>query len=111
MSSRLGMCHLHEAVEEVPRVVRARAGSGVVLDGAAGNVLEHEALDRAVVEIYVGELGGAEIGVPVDGLSASTCVRRRGRPTAKPWFCEVISILARLEVLTGWLAPRWPKAA
>ena len=32
-----------------------------------------------------------------------------GGRTAKPWFCEVISIFCVVRSLTGWLAPRWPK--
>ena len=48
--------------------MRAGAGLGVVLDGGAGDVLQHQALDRAVVEVEVGELGGAEVGLPADRL-------------------------------------------
>src|SRR5205823_3644908 len=28
--------------------------------------------------------------------------------TAKPWFCEVRSILSPMTSRTGWFAPRWP---
>src|SRR4051794_38651196 len=68
MSVRLGMGKLEEGVEEVAGIVRARAGLGVVLDGRGGDVLEHQALDRAVVEVEMGELGDAEVGLPVDRL-------------------------------------------
>ena len=56
----------------------ARAGLGVVLDGAAGDVAEHQALDRAVVEVQVRELGGAEVGLPAHrlvGLDPALAVR------------------------------------
>src|SRR4051795_5436825 len=70
MSSRLGMRRdlLQEAVEEVEAVVRAGPGLGVVLDRAAGNVEQREALDGAVVEVQVRELRGAEVGLPAHGL-------------------------------------------
>ena len=38
-------------------------GLGVVLDAAGGHVEQADALDRAVVEVHVGELGGAELGL------------------------------------------------
>src|SRR3954469_2114254 len=58
---------LQEAVEEVEAVVRARAGLGVVLDGGAGHIEQRQALDGAVVEVDVRELGGAEVGLPAYG--------------------------------------------
>src|SRR3954454_13805913 len=69
-SSRLGMRAdlVEEPVEEVEAVVRAGAGLGVVLDGAAGHIEERQALDGAVVEVEVAERRGAEIGLPADGL-------------------------------------------
>src|SRR3954465_15110871 len=69
-SSRLGMRGdpLEEPVEQVERVVRAGSGLRVVLDRAAGDVEQLEALDRAVVEVDVAELRAAEVGVPLDGL-------------------------------------------
>ena len=47
-----------------------RAGSGlrVVLDGGALDVPEPQPLDGAVVEVDVGQLGGAEVGLPADRL-------------------------------------------
>src|SRR5258707_12217520 len=54
--------------EEVESVVRPGARLGVVLDGAAGHVQEREALDRAVVEVDVAELRGAEVGLPAHRL-------------------------------------------
>src|SRR3954462_13078531 len=70
MSSRLGMRSdlLQEAVEEVEAVVRAGGGLGVVLDRAAGDVEQRQALDGAVVEVQVRELRGAEVGLPAHGL-------------------------------------------
>src|SRR4051794_18053991 len=66
MSLRRGK--LEEAVEEVAGVVGPRAGFRVVLDGAARNLLQHQPLDGAVVEVEVRELGLAEIRVPSDRL-------------------------------------------
>ena len=37
---------------------------------AAGDVAQDQALDRAVVEVEVGELGGAEVGLPAHRLVA-----------------------------------------
>src|SRR5438876_1037986 len=68
MSSRLGTGQLQEAVEEVARVVGAGAGLGVVLDGAARDVLQHQALDGAVIQVEVRELGLAEVGPPANRL-------------------------------------------
>src|ERR1044072_718536 len=68
MSVRLGMCELQEAVGEMPGVVGARPCLGVVLDGRCGYILQHQALDGAVVEVEVGQLGGAEVGFPADWL-------------------------------------------
>src|ERR1700694_1360694 len=69
MSSRRGNA-LQEAVEQVQAVVRAGAGLGVVLHGSAGDVEQLEALDGAIVEVDVRELGGAEVGLPAHGLVA-----------------------------------------
>ena len=99
-SARRSRRQLQEAVEEVAGVVRARAGLGVVLDGAAGDVLEHQALDRAVVEVQVGELGGAEVGAP----SAPARRPRSGSPPSGPADGEAVVLggdvdPAGLEVL------------
>src|SRR3954454_10041798 len=51
-------------------VVRAGSGLGVVLDGGAGDVAQDQALDRAVVEVQLRELGDAEVGVPADRVVA-----------------------------------------
>ena len=70
-------------------VVRAGAGLGVVLDGRAGDVPQHQALDRAVVEVQLGELGDAEVGLPADRLVAldprlaAGALRRRSRGSAR----------------------------
>src|SRR4051794_31483857 len=75
MSLRLGIGppsggECEEAVEEMAGVVRAGAGLRVVLDGGAGDVAQDQALDRAVVEVQLRELGDAEVGVPADRLVA-----------------------------------------
>src|SRR5215218_3904543 len=83
MSSRLGIGdQLQEAIEQVARVVGTGPALGVVLDRAAGHVVEHEALHSAVVEVQVGELGGTEVRVPADRLVAldpRAAVRRADR--------------------------------
>src|SRR3954469_22361802 len=67
MSSRRGK-PLQETVEEVEAVVRAGARLRVVLHGRARNVEEVQALHGAVVEVQQAQLGGAEVGLPADGL-------------------------------------------
>ena len=52
--------------------MRPGPGLGVVLDGGAGDVAQHQPLDRAVVEVHVRQLGGAEVGLPADRLVGST---------------------------------------
>ncbi len=111
MSVRLGIGQLQEAVEEVAGVVRAGAGLGVVLDRRRGDVAQHQPLDRAVVEVEVGELGGAEVGLPADRLVGLDPRLSTRALTAKPWFCEVMSIRPVASSLTGWLAPRWPNGS
>src|SRR5580704_14503232 len=77
MSSRRANA-LKEAVEQVQAVVRAGAGLGVVLDGTAGHVEQLEALDGAVIQVDVRELGGAEVRFPADGLVAVDRARATG---------------------------------
>src|SRR3954447_7930291 len=67
MSSRRGK-PLQETVEEIQGVVRARAGLRVVLDRRARYVEQVQALDGAVVKVQQAQLGGAEVGLPADGL-------------------------------------------
>src|SRR5450759_2405018 len=67
MSLRRGNS-LQEAVEQVEAVVRAGSGLGVVLDGSARDVEQLEALDGAVIQVHMGERGGAEVGFPAHGL-------------------------------------------
>src|SRR5437764_10885741 len=77
MSSLRGN-EIEEAVEEIDGVVRAGSRFGVVLRGRAGNVLQHKALDGAVVEIHVRQLGDAEVRLPAHrlvGLDALLAVR------------------------------------
>src|SRR4051794_10752348 len=70
-SSRRGTGQLpDEVVEEADRVVRAGPGLGVVLDAAGRDVEQADALDRAVVEVDVRELGLAEVALQaLTGLS------------------------------------------
>src|ERR1043165_5386844 len=64
-SSRLGMRReeVDELVEEAEGVVGAGARLGVVLDATGGDVEQADSLDRVVVEVHVGELGRAQLGV------------------------------------------------
>src|SRR3954466_4994271 len=73
-SSRRGTRQLPDEVVEQPHgVVRSRPGLGVVLHAAGGHVKQPDALDRAVIEVDVWELGLAEAalkplpGPPGDG--------------------------------------------
>ena len=52
-----------ELVEEAEGVVGAGARLGVVLDAAGGDVEQADSLDRVVVEVHVGQLRGAEVGL------------------------------------------------
>src|SRR6266481_2419236 len=65
-SSRLGMPSLHqlaELSEQAGRVVRSGRGLRVVLDAESRRVQQPQALDHAVVEVDVGDLGWPEVGV------------------------------------------------
>src|SRR5205807_591306 len=59
---------LQEAVEQIQAVVRARGCLRVVLDGAARDLEQLEALDRAVVEVHVRERRRTEVRLPAHGL-------------------------------------------
>src|SRR6478672_10768620 len=52
-----------ELVEQAERVVGAGSGLGVVLHAARRDVEQPDALDRAVVEVHVGQLGLPEIAL------------------------------------------------
>src|SRR5947209_3952891 len=75
MSLRRGMSadHRQVAVEEVGRVVGARPGFRVVLGARGLHVLEREALDRAVVEVQVGQPRRPEVRLPAHTLAALEC--------------------------------------
>ena len=76
---------------------RPRGGTGRSRPATSSSV---EPLDRAVVEVDVGERGRAEVGLPAHRLVGLDVPRRRRAPrTAKPWFCEVISIRPVAQVL------------
>src|SRR5829696_1042644 len=74
-SSRLGTSGARldladELVEEPDGVVGPGSGLGVVLDAAGRDVEQADALDRAVVEVHVGQLGLPEVGLqPLTGLA------------------------------------------
>ena len=74
-----GRTSLQEAVEEVPRVVRARARLGVVLDRRAGHVAQHQALDRAVVEVQLLQLGDPKSVSQRMARRCRSCARRPGQ--------------------------------
>ena len=57
-----------EPVEQMESVVGPGSRLGVVLHGGALHVFQGEPLDGAVVQIDVGQLGGAEVGLPAHGL-------------------------------------------
>src|SRR3954452_20859297 len=59
----MGREQVDELVEEAEGVVGAGARLGVVLDAAGGDVEQADSLDRVVVEVHVGELRGAELGL------------------------------------------------
>src|SRR5215212_7823364 len=67
-----------EAVEQIQTVVGSRPGFGVVLHGAAAHVEHGQALDRAVIEVDVAELGRAEVGLPPHGLIGLDALRAVG---------------------------------
>ena len=56
--------HRQEPVEQIPGVAGPGPRLGVVLDRGARHVAEDQSLHRAVVEVQVGELGDAEVGLP-----------------------------------------------
>src|SRR3954468_18717524 len=106
MSSLRGMRGdlLQEAVEEVEAVVRARPGLRVVLDRAARDVEERQALHRAVVEVEGRQLRVAEVGLPAHGL-----VGVDGLLAARPEDREAVVLrgdldAAGLEVLDRMVA-------
>src|SRR4051794_28687033 len=69
-SSLRGNEALQELVEEAEAVVRPRPRLGVVLHAAGRDVERPDALDRAVVEVDVGELDGADLRLdPLAGLA------------------------------------------
>src|SRR3954462_2939812 len=67
-SSLRGTDGLQEAVELVQGVVGPGPGLGGVLGGRALDLQQLPALDRAVVEVDVGEGRRAEVGLPAHGL-------------------------------------------
>src|SRR3954471_21316783 len=86
MSSLRGTVELpQELVEQAERVVRPRPRLRVVLHAAGGHVEQADALDRAVVEVHVGQLRLAEVALqPLAGLAlhGEAVVLRRDRDAA-----------------------------
>src|SRR3954451_23400806 len=82
-SSRLGTRDgPDELVEQMQRVVRPRPRLRVVLHAAGGHVEQADALDGAVVEVHVRELGLAEVRLksrPRLALDREAVVLRRDR--------------------------------
>src|SRR5437588_1694587 len=120
MSVRLGTGHqLTKAVEQIPRVVWAGGGLGVVLHAERGNVDAPQAFQRPVVEIPVRErdcAGGriddsggggrpsvAHLRSPVfvrAGLLGSLRSRSSGAPTAREAVrrdCEAVVVARDLH--------------
>src|SRR6478735_9693181 len=87
-SSRLGMREPRdELVEEAEGVVGPGSRLRVVLDAAGGDVEQADPFDRAVVEVHVGELGLAELGLDdLAGLALDreAVVLRRDRDPSGP---------------------------
>ena len=113
-SSRLGMrtspgaVHQRaELVEQPGRVVRARRGLGVVLHAERRPVQQPQALDHAVVEVDVGDLGRAEVGAE-RRARPGPALRRRRVATAKPWLWLVMCTRPVARSCTGWFTPRCP---
>src|SRR5437588_2814980 len=113
MSVRLGTGHqLTKTVEQIPRVVWAGGGLGVVLHAERGDVDAPQAFQRSVVEIPVGQRGWSERGFDDSGGGGRPCVahlrspvfvragllgslrnRSSGAPTAREAFgvdCEAV---------------------
>ena len=65
----------------------------------AGHVAEHEALDRAVVEVQVGQLGGAEVRLPAERLVALELLLAVRAEHGEAVVLRRDVDLARLEVL------------
>src|ERR1044072_7605333 len=106
MSVRLGMREREEGVEEVAGVVGARACLRVVLDGRGADVAQDQALDRAVVEVEMGELGGAEVGLPANRLGGPDA-----RLAARPLDGEAVVLRGDLDAAAGQLLDRMVGAA
>src|SRR5688572_12646801 len=112
MSSRLGTGGLEqrdELVEQSERVVRAGARLRVVLDAPGRDVEQADALDRAVVEVHVRQLAGAEVGLdPLAGLPAhrEAVVLRGDRDPARPQVLDGVVGAAVAERQLERLQPR-----
>ena len=117
MSSRRGKGSVQSARDR-KRSKRWRAScgpgpaSGWYWTVAAGDVAQGQALDGAVVEVEVGQLGGAEVGLPADRLVALDPRLAAGaRDREAVVLGGDVDAAAVSRSLTGWLAPRWPKGS
>src|SRR4029077_5277614 len=100
---------LQKAIEEVAGVVRAGAGLRVVLDGAAGDVLQHEAFDSAVIEVEVGELRLAEVRLPANRLVALDGLVAAGAQDREAMILRGDVDPARLQVLDRMVGAAMPE--
>src|SRR2546426_12483426 len=97
---------MSEPMEQIARVVRARRGFGMVLDGVHWQIETAQALDGVIVQTDVGQLHTAVAVVHGTGfVPASAPSPPR---TAKLWFWAVISPFRVSRSSTGWFAPWCP---
>ena len=96
-----------ELLEQVARVVRPGRGLRVVLHRERGHVQAAQPLERAVVQVPMGEPRGAVVGL-ARGPAASTRVHPCGS-TAKPWLWLVISTAPVREILDGLVHAPMPE--
>src|SRR5947209_3594942 len=74
----------YESVKQVQRVARTGPRLRVVLHRGSLHVAQDQALDRAVIEVDVGQLGGAEVRLPAHRLVAVDRPRAVGAEHGKP---------------------------
>src|SRR5438105_15314176 len=83
MSSRLGTGHqLPEPFEQVPAVVGAGCGLGVVLDAEGRDIEAPQALEGAIVEVPVGQDDRAVCGLGLPLVTGGRCRGERVVPGA-----------------------------
>ena len=83
---------LAELVEQVARVVRARARLRVVLHAERGNLTAPDALDHSVVEVHVRDVGGVEpVGVDREVVVLARDLDLSGREVTDRMVAAVMS--------------------